>query len=71
MGAPFVEVHLSDVDAREDFRKASVVRDIALATVKGQGPSMLRLGPCSRAMVIMGAAPPRPRAPRPGRGPGG
>ena len=42
MGAPFVEVHLSDVDAREDFRKASVVRDIALATVKGKGPDGYR-----------------------------
>jgi 3-dehydroquinate dehydratase-2 len=42
VGAPFVEVHLSDVDAREDFRKISVVRDIALATVKGKGPDGYR-----------------------------
>ena len=42
MGAPFVEVHLSDVDAREDFRRVSVVRDIALATVKGLGPEGYR-----------------------------
>jgi 3-dehydroquinate dehydratase-2 len=34
---PAVEVHLSDVDAREDFRKVSVVRALCVATVKGQG----------------------------------
>ncbi len=42
VGAPFVEVHLSDVTAREDFRKISVVRDIALATVQGKGPDGYR-----------------------------
>jgi 3-dehydroquinate dehydratase II len=34
---PTVEVHLSDVDAREEFRRVSVVRDLCIATVKGQG----------------------------------
>jgi 3-dehydroquinate dehydratase II len=34
---PAVEVHLSDVDAREEFRRVSVVRDLCFATVKGQG----------------------------------
>jgi 3-dehydroquinate dehydratase-2 len=34
---PAVEVHLSDVDAREDFRRVSVIRDLCVATVKGQG----------------------------------
>jgi 3-dehydroquinate dehydratase II len=34
---PTFEVHLSDVDAREDFRRVSVVRDLCIATVKGQG----------------------------------
>ena len=36
-GLPAVEVHLSDVDAREDFRRISVVRDVCFATVKGRG----------------------------------
>jgi 3-dehydroquinate dehydratase-2 len=36
-GLPAVEVHLSDVDAREDFRRVSVIRDICIATVKGEG----------------------------------
>ena len=41
-GLPTVEVHLSDVDAREDFRRVSVVRDLCIATVKGQGPDGYR-----------------------------
>jgi 3-dehydroquinate dehydratase II len=36
-GLPTVEVHLSDVDEREDFRRVSVVRDLCFATVKGMG----------------------------------
>ncbi|WP_445150229.1 type II 3-dehydroquinate dehydratase [Baekduia sp. Peel2402] len=36
-GLPTVEVHLSDVDAREEFRKVSVIRDLCFATVKGEG----------------------------------
>ena len=36
-GAAAVEVHLSDVDAREEFRRVSVVRDLCIATVSGQG----------------------------------
>jgi len=39
---PAVEVHLSDVDSREDFRKLSVISDICVATVKGQGPDGYR-----------------------------
>jgi 3-dehydroquinate dehydratase-2 len=34
---PAVEVHLSDVDAREEFRRVSVIRDVCVATVKGEG----------------------------------
>jgi 3-dehydroquinate dehydratase-2 len=36
-GLPAVEVHLSDVDAREPFRQLSVIRDHCFATIKGQG----------------------------------
>jgi 3-dehydroquinate dehydratase-2 len=36
-GLPAVEVHLSDVTAREEFRRVSVVRDVCVATVSGQG----------------------------------
>ena len=34
---PTVEVHLSDVDAREEFRRISVIHDLCVATVTGQG----------------------------------
>jgi 3-dehydroquinate dehydratase II len=34
---PSVEVHLSDVEHREEFRRISVIRDICVATVSGQG----------------------------------
>ena len=39
---PAVEVHLSDVDAREEFRRVSVVRDLCIGTVKGKGPDGYR-----------------------------
>lgn len=34
---PTVEVHLSDVAARETWRQLSVVRELCVATVSGQG----------------------------------
>jgi 3-dehydroquinate dehydratase II len=34
---PAVEVHLSDVDAREEWRKLSVIEDLCLARVSGKG----------------------------------
>jgi 3-dehydroquinate dehydratase-2 len=34
---PAVEVHLSDVTKREEWRRVSVVRDLCVATVSGQG----------------------------------
>ena len=39
---PAVEVHLSDVQAREDFRKVSVIGDLCAATVSGRGPDGYR-----------------------------
>jgi len=36
-GLPAVEVHLSDVRAREPWRRTSVIRDLCLATVAGRG----------------------------------
>lgn len=37
VGIPFVEVHISDVSKREDFRQISYVRQAALKTITGQG----------------------------------
>jgi 3-dehydroquinate dehydratase-2 len=36
-GVPAVEVHLSDVQAREDWRHVSVLGDACVATVAGKG----------------------------------
>lgn len=36
VGIPAVEVHLSDVDKREDFRKISYVSPVCVATIKGK-----------------------------------
>src|ERR1700745_760302 len=36
-GLPAVEVHLSDVDAREDWRRDSVITDLCIARVAGKG----------------------------------
>jgi len=35
---PTVEVHLSDIENREEFRRKSVVREVCIAQVKGLGP---------------------------------
>ncbi len=43
-GLPAVEVHLSDVQAREEFRRLSVVHDVCVATVSGQGIDGYRAG---------------------------
>jgi len=39
---PAVEVHLSDVHAREQWRRVSVIRDLCFATVAGSGPDGYR-----------------------------
>jgi 3-dehydroquinate dehydratase-2 len=36
-GLPAVEVHLSDVDSREPFRRESVIRDLCFTRVAGKG----------------------------------
>jgi 3-dehydroquinate dehydratase-2 len=39
---PAVEVHLSAVDRREQWRRVSVIGDLCLATVAGKGPEGYR-----------------------------
>jgi 3-dehydroquinate dehydratase type II len=34
---PTVEVHISDVDSREEFRKTSYIRPACIATIAGEG----------------------------------
>jgi 3-dehydroquinate dehydratase II len=40
--APIVEVHLSDVDAREEWRRFSVVTELAAHRIVGKGPDGYR-----------------------------
>ena len=37
VGIPVVEVHISDVDAREPYRRVSYLSPVAIHTVKGRG----------------------------------
>lgn len=41
-GTPAVEVHLSDVDSREEWRRRSVIADLVVGRVSGQGPDGYR-----------------------------
>jgi 3-dehydroquinate dehydratase II len=41
-GLPAVEVHLSDVDAREPWRRHSVIRELCIGRVSGKGPDGYR-----------------------------
>jgi 3-dehydroquinate dehydratase II len=42
-GLPAVEVHLSDVQSRESWRRLSVIGELCLATYSGKGPEGYRL----------------------------
>lgn len=58
VGIPFVEVHLSNVHAREAFRKHSYFSDVAVGVVGGFGPQSYELG--LRGLVrylVLNAAP--------------
>lgn len=43
VGIPFIEVHLSNVHAREPFRKHSYFSDIASGVIAGLGPMVYEL----------------------------
>jgi 3-dehydroquinate dehydratase-2 len=43
-GLPAVEVHLSDIKNREPFRALSVLEDVCVASVSGQGVDGYRTG---------------------------
>jgi 3-dehydroquinate dehydratase-2 len=42
VSVPIVEVHLSNVDEREEWRRHSVIADIAAARIVGKGPAGYR-----------------------------
>ena len=37
VGIPTIEVHITDPDTREDFRKISYIRQACITTIKGMG----------------------------------
>ena len=41
-GLPAVEVHLSDVSAREDWRRHSVLEGLVMDAIAGEGPDGYR-----------------------------
>lgn len=41
---PFVEIHLSNIHARESFRQRSLLADVAVGTVAGFGANSYQLG---------------------------
>lgn len=54
---PAVEVHLSDVDSREDWRRVSVFDGLVLEKVSGRGPGGYRdaLAILARELGVLGA----------------
>lgn len=42
VGIPAVEVHLSDVDHREEWRRRSVLSELCVARIAGKGPAGYR-----------------------------
>ena len=41
-GLPAIEVHLSAIEDREDWRAHSVIRDLCVGVVSGKGPDGYR-----------------------------
>jgi 3-dehydroquinate dehydratase-2 len=39
---PALEIHLSDVESREPWRRVSVIRELCFATISGRGPEGYR-----------------------------
>lgn len=54
-GVPFVEVHCSNTAAREEFRRVSLLSDVAVGSVQGFGPASYELGLRALAGVCAGA----------------
>lgn len=44
VGIPFIEIHLSNIHAREEFRQTSYFSDIAMGVISGLGPKGYELG---------------------------
>ena len=41
---PFVEVHLSDIASREEFRRVSVIKEVCIKQISGHGKDSYKMG---------------------------
>ena len=41
---PYVEVHMSDISSREDFRRVSVISDVCVKQISGYGADSYKMG---------------------------
>jgi 3-dehydroquinate dehydratase-2 len=52
VAVPFVEVHLTNIFSREDFRKHSYISDVAVGVITGFGRESYRLGLMAVAALV-------------------
>ncbi len=59
---PFIEVHISDPDTREPFRRVNYLRDIAAASIAGKGPAgyTMALDEIARRAALPSSGPGKP-----------
>ena len=53
VGIPFVEIHLSNVAAREDFRQRSFFSDVAVGTISGFGVTSYELALIAAEKILV------------------
>ena len=54
---PYIEVHLSNIYAREDFRRDSLLSDMAEGVISGFGARSYALGLSAAHHIIAGGRP--------------